>query len=95
MRGEIKVMIIDGDPTRRSLIRSALGRSVFRVVGEAHDIAAALALETQPDAVVIGDDIPDVQTVINAAYPQARIIELSTLDTHKKRIRAKKKLATG
>ena len=84
--GRPRVFIVDDHGLFRSGVRSELGDQVD-VVGEADDVAPAIALIAQclPDVVLLDVHLPggggqDVVTATKAAHPQVRFLALSASD---------------
>ena len=84
--GRPRVFIVDDHGLFRSGVRSELGDQV-EVVGEAEDVAPAIALiaECLPDVVLLDVHLPggggqDVVTATKAAHPQVRFLALSASD---------------
>jgi DNA-binding NarL/FixJ family response regulator len=84
--GRPRVFIVDDHGLFRSGVRSELGDQVD-VVGEADDVAPAIALiaESLPDVVLLDVHLPggggqNVVTATKAAHPQVRFLALSASD---------------
>ena len=84
--GRPRVVIVDDHGLFRSGVRSELGSQVD-VIGEADDVAPAIALitGTEPDVVLLDVHLPGgggqlVITAIRSAHPQVRFLALSASD---------------
>ena len=84
--GRPRVIIVDDHGLFRSGVRSELGSQVD-VIGEADDVAPAIALiaRSEPDVVLLDVHLPGgggqlVITAIRAAHPQVRFLALSASD---------------
>ncbi len=86
MTGEPRVVIVDDHGLFRAGVRSELGTDVT-VVGEADDVAPAIALigECLPDVVLLDVHLPGgggqaVVSAVRAAHPEVRFLALSASD---------------
>jgi DNA-binding NarL/FixJ family response regulator len=84
--GQPRVVIVDDHGLFRSGVRSELGSQVD-VIGEADDVAPAIALitGTEPDVVLLDVHLPGgggqlVITAVRSAHPQVRFLALSASD---------------
>jgi NarL family two-component system response regulator LiaR len=85
--GALRVLVVDDDPLVRRALRDALERERgFVVEGEAGDGAQAIdmAVERQPDVVLMDVDMPDVDGVtatlrIRRQAPGVQVVMLSTI----------------
>ena len=80
----LKVMIVDDDPDVRAILDTLMGMEGFDVVGLAEDgeKAVVLAIETQPNVVILDYMMPKVDGAeaakfIRAILPEARILAFS------------------
>ncbi|MEA2517163.1 MAG: hypothetical protein QOG16_1001 [Actinomycetota bacterium] len=80
----LKIMIVDDDPDVRSILDTLMGMEGYNVVGLAEDGTKAiqLALEAQPDVVILDYMMPKIDGAeaalfIKAICPQARILAFS------------------
>ncbi|HNQ03172.1 MAG TPA: response regulator [Thiobacillaceae bacterium] len=79
-----KILIVDGDPRMRELLKTVLRKEGFMVAGEARNGQAALtqADKLRPEVVCMEVDLPDmcgleVLKIILEKMPQARVIVIS------------------
>ncbi len=86
--GNLRLVIVDANELTRALLKYVFYESsVVEIVGEAVDCESAIAMlrNLVPDAVIVGDGFAQagsasVHSVIRTAFPEVRLIELSTLD---------------
>lgn len=84
--GKLSLVIADANESERTQLKHVLHDiSGFEIVGEAADLGSAVATlqNTLPDAVIIGDELPQgkdfVVRSVRSLFPSVRVIELSAL----------------
>lgn len=86
--GKVRLLFIDRNVSTRALFSYVLeGASGLEIVGEAadHQTAIELARKCNPDAVVVGYELPpwedaELRSCLQAEFPETQIIELWELD---------------
>jgi CheY-like chemotaxis protein len=80
----LKIMIVDDDPDVRAILDTLMGMEGFNVVALAEDgeKAVVLAIQTQPNVVILDYMMPKVDGAeaakfIRAILPEARILAFS------------------
>lgn len=82
----IQVLVVDDHPIVRQGVRSLLSNcGDMRLVGEAEDVARALAVSAQPDVILLDIRMPGMNgleavRVFQRQWPAAKIVMLSSFD---------------
>jgi len=94
LQGDIRVLVVGGNPIARAGLRSSLNASGITVAGESSGGAEAIAcaIQTRPDVVLTYASLPDMSGMeatahVKQAVPTARVIVLSD-DAHPTWLRA-------